>query len=68
MAGGYVEISMASEKADKLQESFFTWNHKSLIYLIPKNRPVSFQHGKVSETGLSNILKLISTLFDCPKT
>ena len=42
-------------------ETCFTKNHKSTIDLIITNRPSSFQKSYVTETGLSDFHKLIST-------
>ena len=44
-------------------ETCFTKNHKSLIDLFLTNTPLSFQKTHVSETGLSDYHKLITTLF-----
>ena len=46
-------------------ETCLTKNHKSLIDLFLTNRPLSFQKTNVSETGLSDYDKLITTF---PKT
>ena len=42
-------------------ETCYTKNHKSLIYLFSTNKPFSFQKTHVTETGLDNYHKLIST-------
>ena len=42
-------------------ETCFTKNHKSLIYLFLTNTPLPFQKTHVSETGLSDYHKLITT-------
>ena len=44
-------------------ETCFTKNHKSLIDLFLTNTPWSFQKTHVSETGLSDYHKLITTFF-----
>ena len=44
-------------------ETCFTKNHKSLIDLFLTNTPLSFQKTHVSETGLSDYHKLITTFF-----
>ena len=43
-------------------ETCFTKNHKSIIDLFFTNKPLSFQKTHVTETGLSDYHKLISTL------
>ena len=52
-------------------ETCFTKNHKSLIDFILTNITMSFQRTHVSETGLSDYHKLITTFlkanFSCPK-
>ena len=42
-------------------ETCFTKSHKSLIDLFLTNKPLSFQKTDVTETGLSDYHKLIST-------
>ena len=42
-------------------ETCFTKNDKSLIDLFLTNTPLSFQKAHVSETGLSNCYKLITS-------
>ena len=44
-------------------ETCFTKSHKSLINLFLTNKPLSFQRTYVTETGLSDYHKLISTFF-----
>ena len=44
-------------------ETCFTKNHKSLIDLFLTNTPLPFQKTYVSETGLSDYHKLITTFF-----
>ena len=44
-------------------ETCYTKNHKSLIDLLFTNKPLSFQKAHVTETGLSDYHKLISTFF-----
>ena len=44
-------------------ETCYTKNHKSLIDLFFTNKPLSFQKTHVTETGLSDYHKLISTFF-----
>ena len=44
-------------------EICFTKHHKSLIDLFLTNTPLSFQKTHVSEIGLSDYLKLITTFF-----
>ena len=44
-------------------ETCFTRDHKSTIDLILTNKPKSFQNTCITETGLSNFHKLISTFF-----
>ena len=44
-------------------ETCFTKSHKSLIDLFLTNKPLSFQKTHVTETGLSDYHKLISTFF-----
>ena len=44
-------------------ETCFTENRKSLIDLFLTNTPLSFQKTHVSETGLSDYHKLITTFF-----
>ena len=41
----------------------YTKNHKSVIDLFFTNKPLSFQKTHVTETGLSDYHKLISTFF-----
>ena len=52
-------------------ETCFTKNHKSLIDFILTNTTMSFQRTHVSETGLSDYHKLITTFlkanFSCPR-
>ena len=40
-------------------------DHKSLIDLILTNKPLSFQRTQVTETGLSDYHRLITTFFKC---
>ena len=44
-------------------ETCHTKNHRSLIDLLFKNKPLSFQKTYVNETGSSDYHKLISTFF-----
>ena len=44
-------------------ETCYTKSHKSLTDLFFTNRPLSFQKTHVTETGLSDYHKLISTFF-----
>ena len=44
-------------------ESCFTKSHKSLIDLFLTKKPLSFQKTHITETGLSDYHKLISTFF-----
>ena len=44
-------------------ETCFTKSHNSLINLFLTNKPLSFQKKHVTETGLSDYHKLISTFF-----
>ena len=44
-------------------DTFFTKSHKSLIDLFLTSKPLSFQKTHVTETGLSDYHKLISTFF-----
>ena len=44
-------------------ETCFTKSHKSLIDLFSTNKRLSFQETHVTETGLSDCHKLISTFF-----
>ena len=44
-------------------ETCFTRDHKSTIDLILTNKPKSFQNTYITETGLSDLYKLISTFF-----
>ena len=44
-------------------ETCYTKNHKSLIDLFFTSKPLSFQKAHVTETGLSDYHKLISTFF-----
>ena len=44
-------------------ETCYTKNHKFLIDLLFTNKPLSFQKAHVTETGLSDYQKLISTFF-----
>ena len=44
-------------------ETCFTKSHKSLIDLFSTNKRLSFQETNVTETGLSDCHKLISTFF-----
>ena len=46
-------------------ETCFTKDNKSLIDLILTNKPLSFQRTQVTETGLSDYHKLITTFFKC---
>ena len=46
-----------------ISETCYTKNHKSLIDLFFTNKPLSFQKTHVTETGLSDYHKLISTFF-----
>ena len=44
-------------------ETCFIQNHKSTIDLSTTNKPNCFQHRYVTETGLSDFHKMISTFF-----
>ena len=44
-------------------ETCFMKNSKSIIFLILTNKPLHFQKTHVSETGLSDYHKMISTFF-----
>ena len=44
-------------------ETCYTKNHKSLIDLLSTNKPLSFKKTHVTETGLSDYHKFISTFF-----
>ena len=44
-------------------ETCYIKNHKSLIDLFLTNKPLSFQKTHVTETGLHDYRKLISTFF-----
>ena len=46
-----------------ISETCYTKNYKSLIDLFFTNKPLSFQKTHVTETGLSDYHKLISTFF-----
>ena len=45
-------------------ETCFSKNHKSTIDLFTTNKPNCFQNTHVTETGLSDFYKMISTLFE----
>ena len=44
-------------------DTCYSKNHKSLIYLLFTNKSLSFEKTHLTETGLSNNPKLISTFF-----
>ena len=46
-------------------ETCFTKGNESLIDLILTNKPLSFQRTQVTETGLSDYHKLVTTFFKC---
>ena len=46
-------------------ETRFTKDNKSLTDFILKNKPLSLQRTQVTETGLSDYHKLITTFFIC---
>ena len=46
-------------------ETCFTKDHKSLIDLILTNKPLPFQRTQVTETGIRDYHKLITTFFKC---
>ena len=72
-----IDVKVAVRELDKLEEfcdlfnltnlmkneTCFTRDHKSTIDLILTNKPKSFQNTCITETGLSDFHKLISTFF-----
>ena len=72
-----VDVKVAGRELDKLEEvcdpfnltnlirkeTCLTRDHKSTIDLILTNKPKSFQNTCITETGLSDFHKLISTFF-----
>ena len=72
-----IDVKVAVREFDKLEEfcdlfnltnlmkyeTCFTRDHKSTIHLILTNKPESFQNTCITETGLSDFHKIISTFF-----